>query len=83
MSPLEAVARKRLNHDPFEEEKNDDILTLLPDNSLWAAFKLSFIGMGLDKKWTLKSGRVVEDIMFAYGVKLEGERYTFSSDFFL
>ncbi|KAG9286005.1 hypothetical protein G9A89_022681 [Geosiphon pyriformis] len=48
---------------------------LFSNHGLWAAFKLSFSGMELDEKWTLKSGRAVEDIMFAYGVKLKEEKH--------
>ncbi|RUP45379.1 hypothetical protein BC936DRAFT_148253 [Jimgerdemannia flammicorona] len=71
MSPCEAIvktkkalARKRSNREPREEKENDE---------LWAPFKLSFSRMRPDEKWTLKSGKVVEDIMFAYGEKLKEE----------
>ncbi|RUS31851.1 hypothetical protein BC938DRAFT_476926 [Jimgerdemannia flammicorona] len=81
LSPCEAIvkarktsARKRLNRGPHEKEDDDDEDQDAPPNhSLWALFNLSFGEMRSDEKWTLKSGRAVEDIMFAYGVKLEEE----------
>ena len=83
MFPCEAIITRRASTSKqLTHDKGQDIPMSFSNNSLRVQFKSSFKKMRSREKWILKSGRLVEDIMFAYGMKLKEERYVFS-DFLL